>query len=62
MRGAGLAVIFFNIDKNIRRHLISLFTAYRAKEKLVYLKVPNQEILRRNRERKKMPPKKQRIF
>lgn len=47
-----------NLTKNTRRQLISLFTSYGAKVKLVYLEAPYLEILRRNRERSRNVPEK----
>ena len=40
-----------NITYSLRRQLISLFTDYGARVKVVYLEQPYKEILRRNRER-----------
>ncbi|WP_010250099.1 AAA family ATPase [Acetivibrio cellulolyticus] len=47
-----------NLTKNTRRQLISLFTSYGAKVKLIYLEAPYLEILRRNRERSRNVPEK----
>lgn len=41
-----------NITYTLRSQLISLFTDYGAKVKIVYLEQPYKDILRRNRERK----------
>lgn len=45
-----------NITYSLRRQLISLFTDYGAKVKVVYLEQPYKEILRRNRERSRKVP------
>lgn len=47
-----------NLTKIMRRQLISLFTSYGAKVKVVYLEAPYQEILKRNRERARSVPEK----
>lgn len=47
-----------NLTKLMRRQLISLFTAYGARVKVVYLEAPYQEILKRNRERSRSVPEK----
>lgn len=45
-----------NITFSLRRQLISLFTEYGAKVKIVYLEQPYKEILRRNRDRSRSVP------
>jgi predicted kinase len=41
-----------NLTRRIRAQLISLFVAYGARVRIVYLEVPYAELLRRNRERR----------
>ncbi|WP_293342055.1 AAA family ATPase [Microcoleus sp. CAWBG58] len=40
-----------NTTKQMRQQLINFFAGYRARIRIVYLEVPLEEILRRNRER-----------
>ncbi len=45
-----------NLSRQIRSGLINLFSAYHARIRIVYLEVPYEELLKRNREREAMVP------
>lgn len=47
-----------NLTSTLRRQLISLFTSYGAKARIMYIEEPYKEILKRNRERSRSVPEK----
>lgn len=47
-----------NITNTMRKQLVTLFTGYGAKVKIVYIEAPYKEILKRNEERSRQVPEK----